>query len=289
MMNNINKLILGTVQFGLKYGINNSVGQVSKEEVKKILDYAQFVGINTLDTAAGYGDSEKCIGGYHYNSKELFHIITKFNKDTTISWEDSLKESIKKLYIGKVDVVMFHSFEHYYSLKSELPAIINKGKGFYFDKIGVSVYTNDELEQLLYDDNVEVVQLPFNLLDNESLRADILKQLKEKGKIIHTRSTFLQGLFYKNISSLGNKFNNLIPSLTLISELVRENNININALAMQYVLSKDYIDGVLIGVDSSSQLKDNIVSLQSNISKEVLAKIDKIKINNTDLLNPSKW
>ena len=253
MMNNINKLILGTVQFGLKYGINNSVGQVSKEEVKKILDYAQFVGINTLDTAAGYGDSEKCIGGYHYNSKELFHIITKFNKDTTISWEDSLKESIKKLYIEKVDVVMFHSFEHYYSVKSELPTIINKGRDLYFDKIGVSVYTNNELEQLLYDDNVEVVQLPFNLLDNESLRANILKRLKEKGKIIHTRSTFLQGLFYKNISSLDDKFNDLIPLLTHINELVRENKININTLAMQYVLSKEYIDGVLIGVDSSSQ------------------------------------
>ena len=58
---------------------------------------------------------------------------------------------------------------------------------------------------------------------------------------------------------------------------------------MQYVLSKNYIDGVLIGVDSSSQLKDNIASLQSNISREILAEIDKIKINNTDLLNPSKW
>ena len=96
-------------------------------------------------------------------------------------------------------------------------------------------------------------------------------------------------MFYKNISSLDDKFNDLKPSLTLISELVRENNININALAMQYVLSKDYIDGVLIGVDSSSQLKDNIASLQSNISREILAEIDKIKINNTDLLNPSKW
>ena len=58
---------------------------------------------------------------------------------------------------------------------------------------------------------------------------------------------------------------------------------------MQYVLSKEYIDGVLIGVDSSSQLKENITSLQNNISKEVLAEIDKIKIKNVDLLNPSKW
>ena len=288
-MNNINKLILGTVQFGLKYGINNSVGQVSKEEVKNILDYAHIVGIKTLDTAAGYGDSEERIGDYHHNSKDPFHIITKFSKGATISWEESLKESIKKLYIEKVDVVMFHSFEHYYSVKSELPTIINKGRDLYFDKIGVSVYTNNELEQLLYDDNVEVVQLPFNLLDNESLRANILKRLKEKGKIIHTRSTFLQGLFYKNISSLDDKFNDLIPLLTHINELVRENKININTLAMQYVLSKEYIDGVLIGVDSSSQLKENITSLQNNISKEVLAEIDKIKIKNVDLLNPSKW
>ena len=77
--------------------------------------------------------------------------------------------------------------------------------------------------------------------------------------------------------------------MTHINELVRENKININTLAMQYVLSKEYIDGVLIGVDSSSQLKENITSLQNNISKEVLAEIDKIKIKNVDLLNPSKW
>ena len=75
-----NKLILGTVQFGLNYGINNSKGKPSQEEVKKVLDFASDKGINNLDTAESYGDSYEVIGNYHKSSRSKFKIHTKFEK-----------------------------------------------------------------------------------------------------------------------------------------------------------------------------------------------------------------
>ena len=287
-MNNLSKLILGTVQFGLDYGINNSSGKVPAKEVTQILDYAKSVGINTLDTAVAYGNAEEKIGGYHLNNNP-FIVNTKFDKRNDIDWEDSLRNSLTKLKIPKVNTVMFHSFGAYYQQKENLPNIISKGKGNYFNNIGISVYTNEELKLLLNDQYIEVIQLPFNLLDNERLRGKFLKQLKEKGKTIHVRSVFLQGLFYKNTDGLSQRLPALIPFLTMLQKITHAENISMNALALQYAYSKEYIDGILIGVDSKLQLEENVYALNQKIDMKLFSEIDKIKVSNTDLLNPAKW
>lgn len=288
MKKSLERIILGTVQFGMNYGINNKDGQISEEEVQNILSYAQSVNIDTLDTAAGYGDSEVRIGQYN-SSHQPFKIITKFDKINKIDWETSIKNSIQKLNVRKVDVAMYHSFESYLQNKSKLPEILTRGKNKYFDKIGVSIYSNEELGLLIEDANVQVIQLPFNLLDNHSLKGELLKQAKEKGKIIHVRSVFLQGLFYKEIESLQPKYEGLKSALNKVKNIVREKEIDINALALQYVLSKEYIDGVLIGVDSRHQLEQNVEALKVEIDSNVFTEIDKIQVENIDLLNPSKW
>lgn len=287
-MKAVDKIILGTVQFGLDYGINNSVGKASGKEVEQILDFAKSVGINTLDTAAAYGDAEDKIGNYHLTS-DLFFVNTKFDKKNNVDWEISLQYSLRKLKIPIVETVMFHSFEAYYQQNERLSILISKGRGVYFNRLGVSVYTNDELEQLMNDEYVEVIQLPFNLLDNESLRGDVLRRLKANGKTIHVRSVFLQGLFYKNIGELPNNLLDLTPHLAVLQEIAYAQNISMNVLALQYVCSKNYIDGVLMGVDNKSQLEENIQALSHKVNKSVFAEIDRIKVENVELLNPSKW
>lgn len=56
------KLALGTVQFGLEYGINNQAGQVSPEAIARILSECRLHGVDTLDTARTYGTSEAVLG-----------------------------------------------------------------------------------------------------------------------------------------------------------------------------------------------------------------------------------
>lgn len=284
------KLILGTVQFGLNYGINNSTGKPSESEVFTILDIAHEAGISYLDTAAAYGDAEKLIGAFHStNANKHFKIITKFHYDKAETVKDKLARARKKLAIHHIDVLLFHSFNDYKENSQVIEALKEERANERLGSIGVSVYHNHEIEELLEDDSVEVIQLPFNLLDNEQQRGAVLEKAKAKGKIIHARSAFLQGLFFKPLNELPNFTTPLRSALMDIQTIAESSQLAINELALAYVLSKDYIDGVLIGVDSANQLMANLKAADVSIPNKESAAVDQIKVLNTELLNPSNW
>src|SRR5690606_33913526 len=117
----------------------------------------------------------------------------------------------------------------------------------------------------------------------------ILKKAKAKGKMIHTRSTLLQGLFFKDFNDQKDIVKKLKNELILLSNISKTENASISELALSYCLNQNTIDNVLIGVDSLSQLKDNINSVNYKINPETVDKINFIKIKNPDLLNPSLW
>ncbi|MDF0692496.1 aldo/keto reductase [Aquirufa ecclesiirivi] len=285
----MSKLILGTVQFGLNYGINNLNGQTAEEEVFQILDFAFQNGITRLDTAANYGNAEEVLGKYFTkNPFKKFDIITKLNlKNSTC--EESIKSSIAKLQTDSIDSIMFHSFADYQNSKSQIQELNQNYKGQLFKKMGVSVYTNEQINGVLQDPEIDLIQAPFNLLDNENLRGDIFLKINDSGKELHTRSVFLQGLFFKELDSFPQKLQSLIPSIQLLHNLAAKNGISVNDMAIAYVCSKKYIQGVLFGVDSLEQIKQNVLSSSTVLSEETIQQIDDIKIVDLDLLNPSLW
>ena len=283
------KLILGTVQFGLDYGVNNLNGKITKAEVSKILKMAIKNKINIFDTAANYGDSENILGEYFAeNPSTEFQIITKLSRHLTL--EESLNQSKSRLRMNKINYLMFHSFEHYRIHKPRIDDFIKKNKLVNFDYLGVSVYSNFEISELINDDNVDVIQLPFNLLDNETQKGKLLRIAKERGKIIHVRSIFLQGLFYKrNLENLNGKLSALAMDLSEINRIANINDTDINKLAFGYVSSKEYIDGLLFGVDNLKQLEENITVSEYKLDSEIIKLIDNIKVVDIQLLNPSNW
>ena len=284
-----NKLILGTVQLGLNYGINNSLGKPSEKGSFSILGYAQKNGVNTLDTAAAYGNSEELIGKYHLNSEEKFSVITKFHLQEGKEVTEIVDKALNKLCVTSIDTLFFHSFQDYHSNPGILQALSKEvGKGR-INQLGVSVYTNNEIEALLPVQEISVIQAPFNLLDNHSKRAEIFQKAKTSGKKVHTRSVFLQGLFFISLDTLPKLLFPLKPELAKIHQIANKSGISIGTLAMNYALSKEYIDGVLIGVDSAEQFKENLKSLDETISYEVFRQIDAIAVQNSYLLNPINW
>lgn len=282
------KLILGTVQFGLNYGINNVYGRMPDTEIRQVLDLAYKAGIDHLDTAADYGDAEKKIGKLSAQEYK-FKIISKFSKKPGIDWKASLKQSLADLKTPKLDTVMFHSFEAYEQAKPYITEIISEGKNKLFDKLGVSVYTNEELNKLVDDEYIHTVQCPFNMLDNHFQRSESLKKLKNAGKTIHTRSVFLQGLLLMDLDNIPARLSPLYSACLQIRSIASENHLSIGHLALQYALSKDYIDGVLIGVDAPGQLKTNMEWSLKPVPQTILSAIDEIPVTETSLLNPSKW
>lgn len=287
--NYLGLLILGTVQFGLPYGINNTLGQTSKEEAFQILDLAFEEGIEHLDTAAAYGESEQVLGNYlNTNGDKNFKLITKFDLRDN-SCEESLRKSLNLLQTDKIDTLLFHSFNDYLEHRKEAVELIKRYKGRLFNRIGVSVYTNEEISYLLDDEEVEVVQAPFNLLDNEQQRGKILRKVKSAGKAVHTRSVFLQGLFFKVPETFSPTLEPLKSAVGTLKLIADRHGLNMHEMALGYVLSKDYIDGILIGVDSVKQLRENVTASRKSLSEEVIKTIDKIEIAQKELLNPSKW
>ena len=285
----INKLILGTVQFGIDYGINNKSGKPSNRNVNQILKYA-YEHINTLDTAKEYGDSEERIGEFHkLNLESKFNINTKFAKKNINNLNNNLKDSLNKLNIKKIETIMFHSYDELIRNKHLIKKLVKDYKYKYFKKIGVSVYTLEELFALRDFDEIEVIQVSFNLLDNETKKGYILKVLKQKGKEIHVRSCFLQGLFFKKIVSLDGNLKHAKPYLSDLNILANETGFEIGNIALSYCLSKQYIDRVLIGVDSLLQLKQNIKWANTIIDQDILKEVDKIDVQNKIILNPSLW
>ncbi len=283
------RLILGTVQFGLKYGINNSLGKPEKESVFDILSYAFKNGIKYLDTAELYGNAHELIGEFHkLHPTKKFNIITKFPHDFEDSLDNKINSYLNQLNIDQLEAILFHSFDSYKNYKSHLAKLVNlKSKSVKY--IGVSVYTNEQMSEVIDDINIDIIQIPFNLFDNLNHRGELMKKAKSKNKIIHTRSAFLQGLFFMkkdNPNSIRIKLEN---ELNIVENISLKSSISIGSIALNYCLVQTNIDGVLIGVDSLEQLKENIDFVENKIPNQYLDEINEIRINDIKLLNPSMW
>ena len=197
-MNLNNKIGVGSVQFGIPYGVSNSHGQTTSAEVNKILNYANRSGIKIIDTASAYGNAEEVLG---FNDLNNFKIISKFMpKEENNSIRFQLKTSLEKLNVDSLYGYLAHrplslldnrkQWEELLVLKQE-----NKVR-----KIGFSLNEPKELDLLLNRGMMpDLIQVPYNYFDNRF--KDILIDLKAKGCEIHTRSAFLQGLFFFDINS----------------------------------------------------------------------------------------
>jgi len=287
------KIILGTVQLGLNYGINNTKGKPSAQEAFDILKIAYDHGIKTLDTAEAYGNSTQIIGDFHKKFPEKkFNVITKLDAQVLLSKGDlfkKVKESCKTLNVDKIHGYMFHNFESFKKNSIFFEELLEAKEQGFINKIGVSLFSNFELNTILEEySGIDFIQLPFNLFDNELKRKIHLEKAKNKNIEIHTRSVFLQGLFFKDFKELSKTLSPFKEPLELIHQISKESNIDLGYLALNYALEKEYIDHVLIGVDSKEQLNLNLKNLigEKQIPHE---RVNEILIKNEELLNPTNW
>lgn len=276
---NVSKIVLGTVQFGTQYGIN-SVGRPDLNMVQSILETAHSCGIVKLDTSAAYGNSEDILG-QSIKDKSAFQIISKYPK-CGMSVFEAFNQTLKYLQVNTLYGYLLHHFSIYKENPSVWNAFINLKRKGLVDKIGFSLYSPEELD-LILNNNIEfdLVQFPYNVFDRQF--EPYFEPLKDRGVEIHVRSTFLQGLFFKDRNALPAKLLPLKKYLQKLDQYSVENNISISELALNYNLQNQYIDGVLIGVDNVEQLKINL----SSILKERI-ELD-INVKEKDLLNPVNW
>lgn len=279
------KIALGTVQFGLDYGIHNQRGKVSAQEVGSILTLAQQNGIDTLDTAAAYGDSEKVLGTQHLTT---FKIVSKlFPQEKNI--RAAFNSSLNRLKISDLYAYLIHRFsdlienpeiwEKFLKLKEEKKVA----------KIGVSLYHPQELKYLWnHGINPDLVQIPYNIFDRRF--ENIFPELKRKSVEIHTRSAFLQGLFFKKASELPSFFKDVVPLINQLHQIGETHHMTIAQICLGFCLKQVEIDRVVIGVDSLSQLQQNLqVTETLSKIKPLLSQLNKLSVENEQIINPANW
>lgn len=290
-MKNINKLGLGTVQWGQAYGISNNEGKTPEDEVKRILSVAKSNNIDLLDTAHHYGDSELILGKSNLKN---FKIVTKtgsfksnyisnLDKESLIS---TFKKSLIKLSLESIYGLLIHDVNDLFKAGGE--NIIDslkflKESGF-VKKIGITIYDSNQIRSALQIFKPDIVQLPINVFDQRLIKDGTLKHLSELNIEIHARSIFLQGLLFMNEDNLPKYFS---PWKNKISDWhlqCRIDKVTPLTAALNFALGIPEVNRCLVGVNSSSQLEEIIISSKKDnlLNKDFATDDEK-------LINPSNW
>lgn len=282
------KIILGTVQFGLNYGINNPEGKPPEEEVFKILDLAGKFGIQEIDTADGYGSAVRVLGRYFKEYPGAFKVMSKFSRNNKKTFLELFSESLERLCLSRLEGYYFHSFSDFVNF-DEFDQVHLLKKSGKLNSLAVSLYTDDELEIAATHPEVDVIQMPFNLLDRGPRKIKLLEKAKSLNKKIYARSVFLQGLFFMSVSRLPVKLHSLKNTLSDVQQLASRNKMSMQELCLNYVLHKNFIDKVVIGIDSTFQLNENMNSIHGSFPGGLEKEIEKMVVKDLNLLNPSHW
>ena len=286
-----NRLALGTVQFGLDYGVANEAGQVAFEEVHHVMDLAKANEIDVLDTAIAYGTSEEVLGKV---GVDWFRVVTKLpplaeNQNNVAQWvTKQVRESLDRLGQKKLYGLLLHRSEDLSASQSGqlIQALADLKDVGIVQKIGVSIYSPYELEMVCKKINIDLVQAPLNVVDRRMETSGWLDRLKSDGVEIHTRSVFLQGLLLMERSKIPMKFSRWSNMWNIWQENLRELGVSPLEACLSYPLSLDQVDQVIVGVDGAKHLQD-IISAASSVDH--VPDTSFMLSNDKNLINPYNW
>ncbi|WP_051305625.1 aldo/keto reductase [Desulfogranum mediterraneum] len=281
------RISLGTVQFGLDYGINNLRGKVPPQEVQQILKEAYRHGVDTLDTAAAYGESEQVLGEALRGAMP-FKVITKFPPVGDSSPREVLQTSIKRLQTPLYGYLLhnYHSFRQRTGIVDQMQALRQEGR---VCKTGFSIYEPADLEEIFdLDLPFELVQLPLSILDRRF--EPYLFELSERGVEVHCRSAFLQGLVFMEAAKVPPFFYPVKGQLLRLKKIALELGLTVAELCVAFCLAHNEVERVVVGVDGLDNLRQNLeVEKKAWSAAAILEQAEELKVTSPEILNPSKW
>jgi len=294
----MDNLCIGTAQFGIKYGIANKKGQSGIDEIKRIVETASENGIFFYDTAASYGKSESILGKVFsdLNITDKANCITKLSPDFSFISYDELKKAISnsldKLQISTLWGLLIHRTK----IKGDWNNFTTAIKKLKSEKIvknfGASIYQPEDALRFAKEEYIDIIQVPFNILDRRLLNNDFFDIALENQKKVFIRSIFLQGLLLMDENQLINKkMEWALPYLYRFHDYIENNTIDKKSFALKMVRQYLLDAKLIIGLDSHDQLLENIKILKSKPLPENLINDWCANLPNYPerFLNPSKW
>lgn len=287
-------MTLGTVQLGMNYGIANQDGKPSEEKSFSILQSALEGGITSLDTARAYGDSEQVIGRFLKQWQGAVPaIVTKVRKlegSTPRELEkfvtESVEQSLSDLGVNKVDAVMLHGAQdpiiHGKACADAVKALIDHG---YTDKVGVSVYTAEDIEGMLSYDIFSVTQVPMSIFDQRLIAGGSVDKLKERDYTVFVRSVFLQGLFFLDPDTMTDPvlLEHAAPRIRLLRQIAEELGLTVEQLAIAFMRDCAGVTSLVLGADTPEQVKANIKAFDTPTLDEEVSQVLEKEFANVDI------
>jgi len=295
------KLVLGTAQLGLNYGIANKTGKPEENKAFEIMKYAAENGINCFDTAYGYGNSEIIIGKFlnvYKNYKNKVNIITKMpslkkEKLDEKNINNRFFESLHRLEQESIYCYMIHDFSNIKNNCDEIEKYFLKLKeNGYIEKIGVSIYEPYQLEFLVKYFDFDLIQLPISIFDQRFITDKSLQRLKRKNIEVHVRSIFLQGLLFLEENNLPPKMSKFKDYISKLNAISLKYNLSKEEIALLFVNAINEIDKIVIGIEKIDQLQRNvkILSKSESFNKvKTLINFEDFFIEDTNIIDPRRW
>tara|TARA_R100001129_G_scaffold186664_1_gene180112 strand:+ start:11777 stop:12640 length:864 start_codon:yes stop_codon:yes gene_type:complete len=284
------KLALGSAQFGVDYGVSNRFGRVAPEMVQRVLSLAAELGIGTLDTAAAYGKCESILGA---NNLQPFNIVSKVIprdrfKEPARKWiRNSISESLSNLNVSSLYALLLHRADDLLGDDAEIvyrELLSLKYEGF-VKKVGVSVYTPEEVDKIFSRFKLDIVQAPMNIIDRRMQLSGCLERLKQAGVEVHIRSAFLQGLLLMEPNQRPSYFSPWQGVLSNFDQWVKDNKLSKVEACLGFLNSQNAIDRIVVGVQNTTQLHE--LALSASLAKIEIPEY--ISSSDNYLINPALW
>lgn len=287
------KLSLGTVQFGLNYGIANTSGQPIQKEVNNIIQFVSENGMNCFDTAQAYGNSEQVLGLALKNIESKL-VISKLKsnifRDSAIK---SVENSLNNLSISSLFALLLHDSDLLYKWteedSSKVDQLVNSGKIKYF---GVSIYSSDDFELAIRNEKIKFIQIPFNLFDQRAYRERWFEKAKQNNKLIFIRSVFLQGLLLMDKDRLPIHLEAAKKYIEILELFAHDLKMSRNELALSFVDSIATNSLILFGCDNLLQAQENIKNyneLKTLDDITIATLVNELSNIDESIYNPAKW
>jgi aryl-alcohol dehydrogenase-like predicted oxidoreductase len=298
----VSEIAFGGVEIGIPYGIgvNSREDMLSREQAIELLHEALAKGINFFDTARLYGDSESIMGEAFHNKREKVILSTKckhfkdsegnipgYNALKNII-ETSLEESLSYLRTDYVDIFMLHQADFQILNNDDVKQIFTELKASGKTRaIGASTYTSEETKTAI-EKGWDVIQLPFNLMDQQ--QAQNFKYAEEKGVGVIVRSVLMKGLLSDKGRDLHPALEEVETHIKKYSTLLSQDITEISTLATKFALSFNEVSSVLVGIDRSEYLDKALFAVSGKLlNQSDLSKAKDLAYPYPEFLDLPKW
>lgn len=271
------QLVLGTAQLGLPYGVANSTGQLDRHAVVEIVRAAWEGGIREFDTAQEYGRSEEVLG-QAFRELEITNevrVISKLAKDIDLEDEkaviSAVEGSLVRLGVRKLFALLLHKEE----LLDMWGKKVVKGTPLreLVQHLGVSVYSPSRALQALATDDIDMVQIPANILDQRFEKAGVFTKAEECGKVLYVRSIFLQGLLLMKPDVVPSRMAFARPMIEQVRALALELGLSNLELALGYIKKAFPLTRIVVGAETAAQISEITLAWRREPPSDIIHRV----------------